>query len=169
MLPVLSKPKPLAIALIAALSLVLLLVAIDLGGRVPPRPDYEPRAGLETQLGPIHQIPELFAPQTMLALTGVTNHNPFFTTHFQPPPPPKPPATRKIELTYHGFYRTAEGKKMAFVKLGDKLTLAEPGTQLEGQLTIGEITHESITLKDVAGKPHVIKFNTKEAIELQTK
>ena len=51
--------------------------------------------------------------------------NPFFTRYFVPVPSPATrPTTRKIEVTYQGFYQTGDGPKHAIFKLAERFMVA---------------------------------------------
>ena len=63
--------------------------------------------------------------------------NPFFTIYFVPPPPP-PPTTRKIEVTYLGFYQIGEGPKQTSFKLDESFKGGPIGAQIAPELFIAK-------------------------------
>jgi len=65
----------------------------------------------------------------------------FVTTFFRPPPPPPPPVrkTQKFQLTYQGYFETAEGTQRAYVLVNDRLAVLPPGARVVGDVVITNI------------------------------
>lgn len=158
--------------LLLGLVLLFFMVARDLGGKVPRPPDFEARLAPSREVVPVSQIEPLFQIEVgdeILALTGQDNL--FHTTHFIPPPapvetpPPEPPPVRKIEFTYHGFYRGAEGEPRAFISLGEELLVRGAGQALLEGLVLKSITFQTLTLTNAAGEKITLEFNAKKTLE----
>lgn len=96
--------------------------------------------------------------------------DPFFTRHFSPPVVQAPPlTTRKITLTYQGFYETEGAARRAFIKLGDLLLDAPAGSNFTANLFLAGMNAKSATLTNLAGQTNVLEFNAKTELEVPAK
>jgi hypothetical protein len=97
--------------------------------------------------------------------------DPFFTRHFSPPavPSPPPPTTKKIELTYQGFYETEGAARRAFIKLGDVLLDAPAGSNFTANLFLAGMNAQSATLTNLTGQTNVLEFSVKKEVEVPVK
>jgi hypothetical protein len=153
--------------------LLLYLAATTLGGKTPDYRDTLSSAPVESPV-PIARLGLLFsAPQRPPSIPADTNSpNLFFTRHFVPAPapaPPPPPTTRKIELTYQGFYQTGDGPRQAVVKLGDSFLTAGLGTKVTTNLFVADVTVQVLTLTNPGATSYTLPLNTKKEIEVPLK
>jgi hypothetical protein len=144
--------------------LLLYLSVTNLGGRAPRIRDAEaaapPLQGVTLGSG----LERLFAPGAWPRLSPDTNTlNPFFTRHFIPPSAP-PPTTRKIEVTYQGFYQTGDGPKQTIFKLGDAYQVAPIGARVATTLFIAEATMQALTLTNLAAQTNILPLNAKKEL-----
>ena len=97
------------------------------------------------------------------SLTNTNRLDPFVTRYFIPPVAP-PPTTRKIEVTYQGFYQTNGGPKNTIFKLGDAYLVAPIGTRIATNLFIADATMQTLTLTNLAAQTNVLSLNTNKEI-----
>jgi hypothetical protein len=156
----------------AGLWLLLVLVVIGIGGRAPHFREAEADpSGVHTPV-PVAKLEKLFSPANWPKnVVDAGGLNPFVTTHFMPttPPPPPPLTTRKIELTYQGFYRTAEGPKHALLRVGDALLAVQVGGLVVTNLFVMDATLQTLTLTNSAAQTNVLTLNTKQVVEVPLK
>ncbi|MBP7828069.1 MAG: hypothetical protein KA236_16155 [Verrucomicrobia bacterium] len=155
-------------AVVAGVSLlVLILLARDLGGAMPILPRFT-AVPAPAGAGPTNpRLKEMFAPATLTQLAPATNlPAPFATTFFQPPPPPPAKKTRKVKLTYHGFFETAAGEKRAFVNVGGATTLLSLGAPVVSDLMISNIQRLELTLRRAVTQEVVIPFRGSTEVEV---
>ena len=90
--------------------------------------------------------------------------NPFFTTHFvpAPSPAPPPPTTRKVEVTYQGFYQAGDTLKHMIVKVGDLFVAAVAGAPITTNLFMADASMQSLLLTNLDGQTNLILLNTKK-------
>jgi hypothetical protein len=111
----------------------------------------------------------LFSPSQWPNLQALTNlSNPFFTTHFIPAvaPVPPPPTTRKVEVTYQGFYEASDSVKHAIVKVGDIFVAAVAGAPITTNLYIADASLQNLMLTNQAAQTNLILLNVKKEIEV---
>lgn len=114
----------------AGLWLLLYLAITNLGGKAPDFRDAVAVANPPQSPAPVAGIEGLFSPGIWpKSLVDTNRLNPFFTPHFIPPPAPPPSTTRKIEVTYLGFYQTGDDLKHAIFKLGKAAPVAPPAAR----------------------------------------
>ncbi len=95
--------------------------------------------------------------------------DPFFTRHFFPapkPPTPPPPTTRKIELTYLGFYQTEGAPKQVIAKLADAFLVAPIGTKLTANLFAADATMQTLTLTNSSAQTNLLQLDAKREIDV---
>jgi len=149
--------------------LLLYLAATSFGGKAPEFREAEAASTPAQSPAPVAKLEQLFAPGVWPKAVADTNTlNPFFTRHFIPPPTPAPPppTTRKIEVTYQGFYQTGDGPKHALLKLGEALSFAPIGARVATNLFVAAATMQALTLTNLAGQTNVLLLNTKKEIEV---
>ena len=95
-----------------------------------------------------------------------TCHLPFTQSASTVPPPP---TTWKLELSYQGFYRTADGPKYAVIRMGEKLVSITEGSMLVTNLYVVDATARALTLTNTAVQTNVLALNTKQVIEVPLK
>jgi hypothetical protein len=171
MLNPMLKSRWFAACLHTGLWLLLVLVACDLGGNASKFADAEGVPGSAKRVLPMDKIQALFSPHAWPRLLTDTNSaNPFFTKHFipAPPSPPRTPATRKVELTYQGFYVAGDSPKHAFVRVGDGLFVGPAGAKVVANLFVADIQQQSLVLTNAAAQTNVLLFNAKKEFEVPT-
>lgn len=99
--------------------------------------------------------------------------NPFFTLAIRPTPPPQPPppppATKKVELTYRGFFETSAGVRKAVVQVADKQVLAGQGEVVVADFTVLAIELRHLALTNKAGGSVRLGFSTNQPLEIPAK
>jgi len=148
----------------AGLWVLLYLAVVNLGGKAPRLRDEEGSAGSPHSPVPVAGLDRLFSPGIWpKSLTDTNRLNPFFTRYFIPQAPP-PPTTRKIEVTYQGYYQTGTGPKNTVFKLGDAFLVAPIGARIATNLFIAEATMQAMTLTNLAAQTNIIPLNVKKEI-----
>lgn len=154
----------------AGLWILLCLAVANLGGRAPELLDANAVSVPLQSPAPVEGLQHLFSPGVWPASLSVTNAlNPFFTRHFitPPAPPPPPPTTRKIEVTYLGFYQTGDGPKQTLFKLGEAYQVAPMGGRIATNLLIAEATMQALTLTNLTAQTNnIIPLNAKKELEV---
>ena len=155
----------------AALWLLLLLILTGIGGTRPHFQEATPDPAAVIAPVPVAKLDGLFTsgPQTNSS-ANTTGLDPFITSHFMPrtPPPPPPPTTRKIELTYQGFYQTGNDPKRALIQFDGALVGIPVGQNVATNLVVASVTATNLTLTNSAiiGQSNVLVLNTKKEIEI---
>jgi hypothetical protein len=162
----------LVLAVHAGLWLLIGLIILRLGGRAP---DFHELSSPSTQpqaTTPVTRFEMLFASsQWAKPLTATNLANPFLTRHFIPttPPPPPPPTTRKLEITYQGYYQAGDGPYDTILKLGETFVVARVGTSIATNLFVAQATVQTLTLTNLAAQTNVLTVNVKKEIEVPLK
>ncbi len=156
----------------AGLWLLLLLAIISVGGRTPQYHEAaaDP-AAVRTPI-PVARLKKLFTPENWPKhVVDAATLNPFTTTHFMPPlpPPPPPPTTRKVEVTYQGFYRSVDGPIHTLLRVGDTLLAVPVGGMVVTNLFVIEATMQTLTLTNSAAQTNVLTVNAKKELEVPLK
>ncbi len=119
---------------------------------------------------PVAKLDPLFAPtQLRQTICNPTNaQNPFFTTYFVPPAPPAPPppTTRKIEVSYQGFYQTTDGPKHAVLTVAGGLMVAQVGGLVATNVYVADANLQSVILTNTTAQTNTLTLNTKKEIEV---
>jgi hypothetical protein len=150
--------------------LLLYLAITALGGKTP-----QFHAG--TAYSPPPQTPAPIAKLGGLFSTALfpkpanDSLDPFFTSYFVPPPSPAAPepTTRKIEITYQGYYQAGDGPKHAVVKLADAFVDAAVGWPIVTNVFVAEATQQNLVLTNRAAQTNFLFLNVKKEIEVQIK
>ena len=144
--------------------LLLYLAVVNLGGKVPNLRDAEGLTSPPHSPVPVTGLERLFSPGVWpKSLTDTNLLNPFVTRYFTPQAPP-PPTTRKIEVTYQGFYQTGDGPKNTIFKLGDAFVVAPIGARIATNLFIADATMQALTLTNLAVQTNILPLNVKQEI-----
>jgi hypothetical protein len=149
--------------------LLIALAASNLGGKAPDLREGDSVSTQSQNLPPVDKLALMFGPNVWpKSILDTNSFTPFFTRHFIPPPAPPPPAptTKKIELTYQGFYQTGEGPKQTIVKLADSFLITAPGAKVTANLFIADATMQVLTLTNLAKQTNILTLNTKKEIEV---
>jgi hypothetical protein len=148
----------------AGLWLLLYFSVAGLGGKAP---DFQDAVGVT---GSVHSPVPVAGLERLLSsgiwpksLVETNRLDPFVTRYFIPPVAP-PPTTRKIEVTYQGFYQTGGGPKNTIFKLGDIFQVAPIGTRIATNLFIADATMQTLTLTNLAAQTSILPLNTKKEI-----
>jgi hypothetical protein len=150
----------------AGLWLLLCLAVTHLGGKAFDSHEVNSATTPPQSPVPVARLGSLFSPGGWPKTLAETNAlNPFATRHFMPVQTP-PPTTRKIEVTYQGFYQTGDGPKHAILKLGDAFLAAPIGARVTTNLFVGEATVQALTLTNQAAQTNLLPVNVKKEIEV---
>ena len=163
------RSRWLAILTHAGLWILLYLALTGLRGKPPVMHEADGTSAPPQRIVPVGKAELLLDRANWPQLTPATNtDNPFFTKHFIPPPAPPPPAptTRKIELTYLGFYTSDGSKKQLIVKLADELLVRPLGTKLTANLYAADATVLSLTLTNSTPQTNLLQLNVKKELEV---
>jgi hypothetical protein len=165
MLMGLQRDRWIAVLLGIGLLVLLVLVLRDYGVGLPQFP--RPTGPSETSLVAIseNQLDDLLGTSGIPALRLTNLANPFFTVHFQPPQP-TPPTTRKVNMTYQGFFQTTDGDRLAFVYLDDTHLTVPLGRPVVADLAVGEINTHTLVLTNGATRTNILTFNQTAAVEV---
>ena len=152
----------------AGLWLLLYLAVANLGGKAPDSWDADAVTAPPQSLVPVAGLQRLYSSGTQpRSLIGTNTVDPFLTRYFvppAPPAPPPPPTTRKIEVTYQGFYQTGDGPKQTIFRLGEALLVAPVGARIATNLFIAEVTMQAMTLTNLAAQTNILPLNAKKEI-----
>ncbi len=150
----------------AGLWTLLLLALAALGGRAPFFSAAQAPSAPPEELIPTRIIKRLFGSLPARATLSDTNlTNPFYTRHFEPPVVP-PPTTRRVELTYHGFFQTTDGPLTALVRVGENILPVVAGGRAVADLAVADITLPTLTLTNAAAKTNLLRLNLKQDVEV---
>jgi hypothetical protein len=149
----------------AALWFLLYLAVTSLGGKAPDFHEADAVAKPPQSPAPVAAIERLFSqglrPQSLRDTNAL---DPFVTRYFVPPAPPPPPTTRKIEVTYQGFYQTGEGGKQIIFRLGEAFVVAPIGARVATNLFIAAATMQAMTLTNLQAQTNIVPLNVKREI-----
>lgn len=151
-------------------SWVLLYLALTaMGGKTPDYRESQAVSAPPQSPAPVARLVDLFAPGA--ATQPAINSNllsSFVTRHFipVPVPPPAPPTTRKVEVTYQGFYQTDGSLKIAVVKVGDAFNIVPLGARVTTNFLVAEATMQALTLTNLAAQTNLLPLNVKKVIEV---
>jgi hypothetical protein len=148
----------------ASLWILLYLAVRNLGGKTPDFHDAQTLVAPVHSPAPVAGLEGLFSPgiwPKSLSQTNVLNS--FFTRYFVPPPPPAP-TTRKIDVTYQGYYQSGEGPKTTIFKLDEAFVVAPIGAKIAPSLFIANATMQALTLTNLAAQTNIVPLNAKKEI-----
>lgn len=155
----------------AGLWLLLVLVVAGLGGRRPQfaETDADPLA-VQVPV-PVAKIEKLFAPGNWPQhVVSPDSQNAFATLHFKPPVVPiPPPTTRRVELTYQGYYQSGDGPLRTLLRLGDAMVAVPVGGVVVSNLWVVSAGFKNLTLTNSAGQTNVLAVNVKQDVEVPLK
>jgi len=163
------KSRWFAVAVHAGLWLLLLLAATSFGGKAPALRDSVPLSTPAFSPVPVSKLDHLYSQGVWpRILPGTNSTTLFFTKHFipLPTPTPPPPTTRKIEITYLGYYQTEGSDQKVMVKLADAFPVQAIGARVTTNWFVGPATIQSLTLTNLAGQTTLLPLNVKKEIEV---
>ncbi len=159
-----------------AIGLLVLLALTWIGWpRVTPDPSGGRDDGDAEVMHPApQQARQFFGWATSVSWRPLTNSsNPFFTLAIQPPPPPTPPppppATRKVDVTYRGFFETSARVRRAVVQVADKQLVAGKGDRILADFGVVEIELRHLGLTNGTGGVVKLDFSKVVSIEVPAK
>lgn len=160
------RSRGLAVCVHAGLWLLLYLAAVSYGGKAPAFRDSEAFSSPAQSPVPVSKLERLFAADAWPRdLVGTNLANPFFTRHFIPAPTPAP-TTRKVEITYLGFYQTDGAAKQVVVKLADAFVVKPIGANVTTNWLLAEATLQALSLTNRTGQSTLLPLDTKKEIEV---
>jgi hypothetical protein len=169
----LLRSRWLAACVHIALWLLLVLALANLRGKPPAFHERDAFSTPPQSPAPVSGLDSLFAAGIWPKSFADTNAlNPFITTYFTPapaPPPPPPPTTRKIELTYLGFYRSGDSPTQVLVRFADSFIAAPIGARVVSNLFVAQATFQTLTLTNPAAQTNILTVNAKKEIEVPLK
>ena len=146
----------------AGLWVLLYLAIINLRGKTPNYGEADGISSPAQSPAPVASLECLYQPGIWsTALTETNVENPFFTRYFVPPTPP-PPTTRKIEVTYQGYYQAEDGPKRTIFKLDADYVVAPIGARIATNLFIADATMQALTLTNLLAQTNIVLLNTKK-------
>jgi hypothetical protein len=151
--------------------LLLLLILLHAGGRQPPYREARFDPASVTSPVPVARLVTLFATPADDAARATSTpaaRSVFDTAYFIPQtaPPPPPPTTRKVELTYLGFFRTGEQPPRALVRFGDALVSVPVGGAVTTNWHVAGVTATTLTLTNTGAQTNLCALNAKIALEI---
>ena len=163
------RSRGFAVTMHLTLWVLLVLAVTGIRGKAPELREAESAPSLPQSPAPVARLEELFnsgAKPTILTRTNLLN--PFYTTQFIPPQTPIAPAptTRKIDLTYLGYYQTAGGPEQVMVRMGDTFLVAAPGKKLTSNLFAARATMQLLTLTNTSAQTNLLPLNVKKELEV---
>lgn len=162
-----------AVCVHAAFWLLLYLAAVQLDGKQPDFSTTSPFAASPQTPVPVAKMEPLFAARDWVSSGVETNaENPFLTRYFVPPPkpaPPPPPTTKKIPVTYQGYFITATGPKKAIVKTPEGFSLVPLGGAVVTNFYAAQATMWSLLLTNTAAETNLLLLNTQKELEVPIK
>ena len=148
----------------AGMWLLLYLAVAGLGGKSPEYRDADGVTIPPHSPVPVAALERLFSSGIWpKSLIDTNRLDPFVTRYFIPPVAP-PPTTRKIEVTYQGFYQTSNGPKNTIFKLGEAFLVAPIGARIATNLFIADATMQALTLTNLAAQTNILQLNAKKEI-----
>jgi hypothetical protein len=151
---------------------VLVLAISHMGGKTPEFRVIDSMTPPPPNPVPVANMQALFSAAQWPNPQALTNFsNPFFTTHFvpAPSPTPPPPTTRKVDVTYQGFYQAGDSIKHVIAKVGDLFVVAVIGAPLTTNLFVAEASLQSLLLTNHVAQTNLIPLNVKREIEVPIK
>ena len=169
----LDRGYVLAASVFAIAGLLVVLLLGTFGGELPVLPRFVPPATVGS-FGPTdNRLAQLFAPAALAVVSPITNlPAPFITAFIQPPPPKPPPPepevkkTRKVTLTYNGYFETSTGEKRAYVVVGGVTSLLPLGAPVISDLMISNIQRLELTLKRAITQEVAVPFRGSKEVEI---
>jgi hypothetical protein len=162
------RSRRFALCVHAGFWLLLYLAASRFGGKAPVFRDATAVSTPAQSPVPVAKLAALFSPGVWPRTVVDTNlANLFYTRYFIPPPtpPPPPPTTRKIEITYLGFYQS-DGPPHAMIKLAEEFIDRPAGAHVSTNWLIGDATYKTLTLTNLAAQTTLLPLSEKKEIEV---
>ncbi len=169
MLKEVQRDQGLTVLLLISAAALAFLVVRDLGAGLPDLPSVPTNSAPVSLRLPVREFEGVLNPDRIPLLAVPTNQlGSFLSAYFQPAPKPKPPppTTRKIDLTYLGFFQAGERSRQAVVQLGDQQVIAGVGSNVVADLSVAGMELRTLTLTNPAAQSHILHFNVKTNLEV---
>jgi len=153
----------------AGLWLLLALVVLRLRGTTTHYLETASHTSPAQNPVPVARLEKLFAPGSWFKPPHETNSPSLFATRHFIPPTPAPPTTRKVELSYQGFYQTGEDSRHVFLQVDGALVISLVGGRIANDLFIADAAFQTLTLTNAAAQTNVLTLNTKKSVEVPVK
>ena len=166
------RSRGFATAIHIGLWLILYLALTHLGGKPPDFRMGDSSNPIPPGPVPVGGMASLFSSAQWLGAQALTNAaSPFLTTHFVPvaSPVPPPATTRKVEITYQGYYQAGDTTKHVIVKVGDAFVAAVIGAPITTNLFVADASLQNLLLTNHVAQTNLILLNTKREIEVPIK
>jgi hypothetical protein len=151
---------------------VLLYLAVtNLGGRTPDYHAASLYSPAQQNPAPVAKLVTLFSPDWSKIVGQTNGLSPYTTAYFVPAPAPVPPAptTKKIEVTYQGYYQSGDSPMHAIVKVADTFVDVAVGAPVAPNNIVALVTLESMTLTNLDAQTNLLRLNVKKEIEVPIK
>ncbi|TVR46386.1 MAG: hypothetical protein EA425_17240, partial [Puniceicoccaceae bacterium] len=79
-------------------------------------------------------------------------------------PPPEPPPTRKVELTYQGFFENSRGERVAWILKDGELGLVAVEQEVAEGWMLTEVRPEGIVLRQDEEHQLELRFNQRTEV-----
>jgi hypothetical protein len=151
--------------------LLFYLIAMQFRGGTPDFTDAEGYSTPAQSPIPVSEMDNLFSERTIRHSTGANTLDPFYTAYFLPSRKPPPPmaTTKKIELTYQGFYESDEAHRSVMVKFENSFIVSAIGQRVVSNLFVAGATMQTLTLTNPAAQTNVLTLNIKRELEVPLK
>jgi hypothetical protein len=164
------KSRWFALVVHFGLWLLLALAVMGFNGNLPNFNDTDSSSTPPQSPIPVASLEQLSSTAAWPRLTDHTNlANPFSTKHFFPPPsapPPPAPTTRKLELTYQGYYQSGNGPVQTMLKLGTNFLVTPVGSRVLSNLFVAHASQQYLTLTNTLAKTNVLPLDTPREVEV---
>ena len=156
----------------AGLWLLLVMTVAGLGGRHArfSEADADPIAVQKPV--PVAKLDQLYVTTNRVTrIIDPASQAPFATAHFIPAvaPTPPPPTTRRVEITYQGYFQTTDGPLKTMLRLGDVFVTVPVGGVVVSNLWVASAAFKTLTLTNSAGQTNVVEVNAKQVLEVPLK
>jgi len=159
-----------------AVALLALLILTLMGWPRTPPDSVLTRPGSETvALHPgSQQARQFLGWASSASWRPLTNgSNPFFTLAIQLPPPPAPPApppaTRKVEVTYRGYFETSARVRRAVIQVADKEMIVGKGEKFLADFAVTAVELGRLRATNAAGAAIELPFGKVHPLEVPAK
>lgn len=162
-----EKTILMATAVLVVLLVLLGIILLNLGGRVPALKPLGNASRSATEWPTPAQVGGWFERAAIARLHTQSSNsvNPFFTLHFQPPPPS---TTRPAELTYLGYFQGGTSAPRALILLDQATLPFSVGSVVVADHRVASIARRTLVLTNTA-TTNVLEFNLKKVLTVPIK
>jgi len=155
-----------ATAVHLGLWLLLALTLARLGGTSLPYTETAAFTAPAQSIVPVGRITGLFDSASHARRSAPAGEASAFATAYFVPPAPPAPTTRKLEITYLGFYQTGDDPRRVFIKADNALRVSGMGDQIAPNLYVAAAAMQTLTMTNAAAETNVFGLNVKKAVEV---